>query len=329
MRVKVIIVKYAKRLVSMVGGVLISKVEYSQSQLQLASAIHRLIKKGCKSQYVDGLSCVVFSKDRAIQLYALIETYQKFVKNPAPMYIIYNTSTHDHELSYIELLNIVGGSKNIKFIKEKESFRKTLLFVLSTIKTKNFFFLTDDNIFIRNFDIDFSSKINPLKKILSLRHNPNICYSYTARKHFTPPDFVPCQENKLLLEFNWFDKDYEWSDPWSVDGHIFLTEEVLVLSKISNYKLPNSYESALKSFNFLICGRKGVCHTKSVIMNIPMNIVQSECSNVSGTTSASYLLKKWNDGLALDVSFLENYHILSTHDDQAIDFKKRNINHFE
>jgi hypothetical protein len=64
-------------------------------------------------------------------------------------------------------------------------------------------------------------------------------------------------------------------------------------------------------------------------MNIPMNIVQSEYSNISGTTTASYLLKKWNDGLALDVSFLENYHLVSTHDDQAIDFKKRNINHFK
>jgi len=322
--VKAFIVKYIRQLVSIFEAILISKREYYQSQSQLTNAVHDLVEEETKHHDIEGIACIILSKDRVMQLHSLLETYEKFVSNPAPIYVIYEASTSEHELSYLELSRILNRkSLDITFIKEKKSFRKTLLELLSSIKTKKTFFLTDDNIFISNVDLSPLSRINPLKKILSLRHNPNINYSYTSNENFNPPNFKPCKENNQLLEFNWFERESAWSDPWSVDGHIYSTAEVLVLSKISDYRFPNSYEASLKSFNFLMNDRKGVCFSKSVILNIPLNIVQNEYDNLSGNISTDYLLKFWNDGFKLDVSFLEGHHVKSTHENQSLSFVKR------
>ena len=321
---KSILKDYLIKFASIFGGALISKIELSRYKLHLVNAIDELVEKEKTNYSKVGLSCIIFSKDRAIQLYSLIETYQKFVKNPVEMYIIYNTSSNDHELSYLELSNMINDfSFKINFIKEKNSFRETLLDVFSKIKTKNFFFLTDDDIFIRNIDFNILSDINPQNTILSLRHNPKISFSYTADANFKPPNFNKYKSKLNLNEFNWFDSGYEWADPCSVNGHIYLTAEFSVISRISSYKLPNSYESALKSFDFLMINRKGLCYDESIIMNLPMNIVQTEYKNLHGSVSTDQLLERWKKGYKLDVNFLENVKINSTHVNKVIDFIER------
>ena len=321
---KSIVVKFAKRLVSKFGGVLISDAEYSQLKTQFAKAICSLIAGECKQYSFEGISCIIFSKDRALQLYSLLETFEKFVKTPMKIHVIYSTSTCEHESSYIELSEITNNSSlDVEFVRESESFGKTLLTVLHAIETNKLFFLTDDDIFIRNVDFAFLSKIDPFKKVVSLRHNPKINFSYTANSYHQPPAFHPCEENKNMHEFNWFEGEYEWSDPWSVDGHIFSTAEVATLTKISDYKFPNSYEASLKSFNFLMEDRKGLCYDESVIINMPINIVLNEYNNISGSIETDYLLKKWNAGFVFDVNFMENHIAKSTPEEQSIGFKKR------
>ena len=321
---KLILKRYINKFFGFFDSELVSKRELIQYRLQLHNSINILIDREKKNYNDNGLSCIIFSKDRAIQLYSLIETYQKFVKNPVDMYVIYNTSSNDHQLSYIELSKMINNLPfNLYLIKENNSFRETLLDVFSKIKTKNFFFLTDDDIFIRNINFDDLLKINPQNTIVSLRHNPKITYSYTANAHFKTPTFNSYRANNDFNEFEWFKSGYEWSDPWSVNGQIYLTAEVSCISKISSYKFPNSYESALKFFNFMMIDRKGLCYNESVTMNIPMNIVQTEYKNLHGSVSSEYLLEYWKKGYKLDFDLLENSKINSTHVNKAVKFKKR------
>jgi|TARA_Y100000389_G_scaffold203394_1_gene251682 hypothetical protein len=321
---KFILKKYLNKFFGLFNGELITKKDIVQYKSNLQNSINYLIDIETKKNNNKGLSCIIFSKDRAIQLYTLLETYQKFVKNPVDVYIIYNTSSVAHEESYIELSEMINHLPfNISFIKEKNSFRETLLDVLSQIRTKNLFFLTDDDIFIRNVNLDDLSGINPKIETLSFRHNPKISYSYTLNANFKPPKFNRYKANASLNEFKWFDSEHEWSDPWSVNGQIYLTAEIVILSKISNYKYPNSYENALKFYNFLMIDRKGLCYDESIIMNIPMNIVQTEYKNLHGSISAEILLDNWNKGNKLNVDFLESYKLKSTHLYKVIKFKKR------
>ena len=128
---------------------------------------------------------------------------------------------------------------------------------------------------------------------------------------------------KFLSQFNWFEAPGEWSDPWSVDGHVYSTYEVLNLSKISEFKLPNTFEAMLKSFNFLMKERHGLCYQKSIIMNTPLNIVQKEYKNIQGNIDTKYLLTKWNAGMKIDINLFKNISINSTHSFHEINFIKR------
>lgn len=317
--------KNLNKLFRFFGGELISKNEIIQYRSHLLNCINYMTNLEKKKYLEQGLSCVVFSKDRAMQLYSLIESYNKFVKNPVDLQVIYNSSSTDHELAYKELSNLIKNFPfKVNLIKEKQSFRETLLNVLTNIKTKNLFFLTDDDLFINNLDINLLLSINPKNEILSLRHNPKISYSFTANAHFKPPRFRIFQSIDNLNEFDWFDSGYEWSDPWSVNGQIYLTAEIVAISKISLFQFPNSYENALKFFNFLMIDRKGLCYDESIIMNIPMNIVQSEYKNLHGDITIESLLESWKRGYKLDIDVFKNSKLNSTHKNTKVQFKKRN-----
>jgi hypothetical protein len=271
-----------------------------------------------------GLVGVVFSRDRALQLYTLLHSYYAKVKEPAPLYVVYRASTSEHLKSYDELItDLKAGGLNVIFIKELEGFRSTLLKVLYKINTKNLFFLVDDDVFIRETDLTVAIQIDPLCTILSLRHSPHLRRSYTANAELISPKFINAKEGDGLLKFAWFEQSLEWSDPWSVDGQILSTAEVRVLASISNFKAPNSFEQALKYFNSLCKSRYGLCFDESKIVNLPINRVQTEWSNRSGDISANYLLKCWNDGLMLDVRSLEKHIPLSPHEEHALGFVKR------
>ncbi|MCJ7714628.1 hypothetical protein MUO66_09270, partial [Candidatus Bathyarchaeota archaeon] len=224
---------------------MLSQKEHQLLLQQRSRLISELLKLN-HSNLEAGLSCIVFSKDRAIQLYAMLETYFKFVKDAVPLTIIYHASNEFHEKSYSEVAVLFQKyNGKLKFVREDLSFRESLLAVLAGIRTKNLFFLTDDTIFIREVSLKYASLIDPIHFILTFRHSPHLCYCYTAGVKQKPPSFIHFPNKLKLIKFNWFEQKYHWADPWSVDGHVFSTLEVLILSRISDFKTPNSYESIL------------------------------------------------------------------------------------
>ncbi len=305
-------------------GVLLSNKSYDQLSSQRNNAIFKLVNKE-KEGLISGVSIVVFSKDRAMQLNAMLESYFNFVKNPVNLFIIFQASSKVHYHAYTEIKSIFKNSLvDIQFIHENEGFRSTLISVLNKIKTQSMIFLTDDDMFINNIDLTCFSEIDPLKSVVTLRHSPHIRYSYTAGSKHSTPFLKPMQVDRVdAFEFQWFESKNEWSDPWSVDGHMLSTAEVRVLTSISNFKAPNSYEGALKSFNDIINNRTGICFPRSIIVNIPINRVQEEVLNKSGSISTDFLLEQWQKGFAIDIKRFSKIIPTSTHEEHTIFFIKR------
>jgi len=271
-----------------------------------------------------GLTCIIFSKNRALQLYTLLESMKLRTNFEGKIIIFYNVSSSSHDLSYKEL---ISESKifdlNIDWIKENKSigFKKELLNILSRIKTKKIFFLTDDNLFINDFDLNLSQKTNFENYVFSLRHSKNISYSYTTNKNFKPPNLQAYDDN--FYRFKWFDSLCEWSDPWSLDGQIYNLSEIKILSSVASFDKPNSYENALKFFNFLQKDKFGICCSKSIILNLPVNIAQNEWKNRSGKTNTEIYLDKWKKKKKLDISNLYGYDPISTHEEHYLNFIDR------
>lgn len=320
---RLILTRTLRWLVASIGGVLLSRRNYNELLLQRERAVRELSELET-THLRHGLTGIVLSKDRALQLYALLQTYARFVKNPAALFVIYNASNESHAKAYVEVEAAFQSSAlELTFICEKDSFRESLIDVLKRVDTRNIFFLVDDIIFIRPLNLDVAASIDPFRVILSFRHSPHLRRSYTSAVSQMPPNFSPAPDSQNLLVFNWFEKGNEWSDPWSLDGQVLSTAEVRVLSRLSNFKAPNTYEASLKSFGDIIMGRKGMCYEESKILNLPINRVQNEVENISGSVSPEFLLEQWNMGLMLDTSMFDTYEPSSTHEEHPVRFTRR------
>lgn len=322
-RLRATLTRILRRLVAAMGGVLLSRRNYNELLLQRGRAVKELSEFE-KTHLRPGLTGIVLSKDRALQLHALLQTYARFVKNPASLIVIYNASNASHEKAYVEVeAAFRSNGLDLFFIREKGGFRESLIDVLKKVDTKNVFFLVDDIIFIRPLNLDVASTVDPFKTILSLRHSPHLQRSYTAAVRQMPPDFTPVPGDQDLMMFKWFEKGNEWSDPWSLDGQVLSTAEVRVLSRLCDFKAPNTYEAALKSFGDIVRDRNGMCYGESKILNLPINRVQNEVDNLSGTVSPEFLLEQWNKGLMLDTNMFDAYVPRSTHEEHPVRFSRR------
>jgi hypothetical protein len=322
-RLGILFMQIVRHLLGGLGGVLLSKKAAENLIAQRDSAVIELAAIE-NSNLTPGLVGIVVSKDRALQLYSLLATYRELVINPVSLTVIYTASTIEHENAYKEVEALtLKLHQDIEFIKESNGFRNTLLKILDKVQVKNIFFLVDDIVFIRNIDLAYASKLDTSRYVLSLRHSPHLNRSYTANRSQMPPQLLKFKDVQGLFEFRWFEEGCEWSDPWSVDGQILSTAEVRVISKVSNFSAPNSYEATLKSFNALCIERHGLCYFESKILNLPINRVQIECENLSGSVSPEYLLNQWHKGMMLDTSNLLTHIPLSPHEEHLIIFKIR------
>jgi len=313
----------ARRITEFAGGVLLSKKIYQQILQQRRKATSILVEME-RTKLRPGLACLIFSKDRPLQLFTLLHTYFESVKNPVPVTVIFDASNKEYETAYFEVAQLFSGhSVDVSFVKEEDSFRETLIRELDKIEVEALFFLVDDIIFIRPLDLSFVKELDPQRHVLSLRHSPHLRRSYTGNASVLPPAFSEVVGSQELLSFKWFEREYEWSDPWSVDGQFLSMAEVRVMTRISNFKAPNSYEVALKAFNDFALNRDGYCFKESKILNLPINRVQNEIPNFSGSVSCAYLLQQWNLGMMIDTQMFAHHTPISPHEEHLIQFKRR------
>lgn len=244
---------------------------------------------------------VVFSKDRAMQLHALLCSYFAYVKNPVKLYVIYTTSNSRHAESYEELKQLFSN-KEVVFINEK-TFKPDLENLLDSIKTARLFFMTDDGLFIDSFDMQEITSFNPLLVIPSLIKGLDLTYCYIQNKNQSLPEFINPQDLSLssfmkYWEWGKAERFSDWAYPLSLDMTFYNKKEIQTLIKMVSYKGPNSLETALhQNYAPIFLQRKGVCYEKAKYVNIVCNIVNTEHQNRNtGLHSTESLLKKWEEG---------------------------------
>lgn len=250
---------------------------------------------------------IVFSKDRPLQLEALLNSYEQYVEGKALLYVLYNTSNSDFENAYDEIRK---ANTNIVFIKEVD-FRRDLIALLKDINARKLFFLVDDILFIRKFDLNQLTNMDTDKYIPSLRMGKNITYSFMKQKEISQPDIIEYNENIICWKWN-FNNSY-WSYPISVDGHIFNKSEIEFAIKKVRFSAPNSLEWKLQIFEKYFRRKLGCSFENSVIVNFPWNKVQTENHNKAGEISVDELQTLWKQGKRIDIREYLNKTFNSAH----------------
>lgn len=276
--------------------------------------------KNRSNQSVKG---IVFSKDRPMQLYSLLESYFRHCYDPKELVVLYNASTKSYDDSYDELFNYFKH-KNINFIKEN-NYREDLLNILSKLSSTYVFFLVDDIIFKSSFSFnDFLILPHKDKYILSLRLGNNLNFCYTLQKPQPLPKFRTIEN---FISWDWKQGKYDWNYVFSIDGNLYNKFYIHEMAKLVPFKAPNSFESNMNMFRYIFRKKRGLCFNSSILINVCINRVQDEIENISGKISALQLLNYWQSSLKINIDCFENIINKSAHIEvDSLSFKIRNSN---
>jgi hypothetical protein len=278
-----------------------------------------------KSEYP--AECIVFSRDRALQLHALLASYSEKKVRPIPIHVLYHSSTSSHQKAYQEVIEIVSNDC-FSFIKQDSdnSFQKDLRSLLAAIRSDKIFFLVDDVVFIEDFDVRDFAKFDTDKFVPTLRMGLNLCKCYTLQQEQPLPELQSnLIEDDDKTTWKWNEGVYDWSYPLSVDGHLFSTQEMRAMTELIDFSAPNTYEDQLQKFRRFFSCRLGVGYRKSKIVNIPCNKVQTENKNLYGNVHQDYLLEQWEKGFQMDYRQLYGYVNESAHQEIPFGFIKREL----
>ena len=255
---------------------------------------------------------VIYSKDRAMQLKALLDSLNRFLVNQSDkqnITVIYKASNAEYQKGY-ERLSVLCGQEypKCKLVSEIDFRNDTM----AAIDASNQYtmFLVDDIMFYRpwSFDDKPFQLLNQFPEgvlAVSLRLGSNTSYCYPLSRQQTIPSFYK------ECAWKWIEADGDFAYPMSLDGNVFLTKKIIeILSYIANDKFihPNVLEGSLNDF---AQARKHVgtlaqimtCYPESSrLINNPCNRVQDLVQN---KTESSYDAEKLNkmfiDGNCIDV----------------------------
>ena len=320
-RLKAAINRRKKRLISFLKNPIREVSRFIDGRNRILDALDKLSK--VEVEDFNGVGCIIYSKDRPLQLHGLLKSLSKKVENLSGVHIIYNAETEEYLKAYNEVFcqfdSIITTSVN-----DSSGFKKVLLETLGKVKENRVFFLVDDILFTRNFNLNNLKDIDPLREVFSLRLGEGISYCYMLQKDQPLPNNFSRQNDRG--NWTWSNGESDWKYPLSVDGHVFSLEEIKIMTSSLEFKAPNTFEEQLQNFNSSFLSRKGVCNLDSILFNNPCNMVQSELTdNMSGDSNdPKELLDRWNNGFELDLEPYLNLKNKGVHEELPLYFKKRN-----
>ena len=285
--------------------------DYPAKSLEILSFLLKLYSQRYKISDASDIAIIVFSKDRPMQIEALLRSASKYFKNDCSWSILWHASNSDFAQGYESVFTSMS-SRNFNAIRET-NFRADLLDILESSEKHGVIFLVDDLIFVNYFDASYFTGVNPFFQVPSLRLWPGATYCQTKSLQTPTPEFKSINHSQWL-QFSWRHSKEDWAMPLSLDGNLFSRIEILRLLNRSQFRAPNSLEGALGNFRFLFKFRKGLCLSKAVIRNFAFNRVQTENEDFPcGSWDSVSLLQKWSAGWRLDINALGELDAQSCH----------------
>ncbi len=252
----------------------------------------------------ENLNIIICSKNRPMQLYALLESLTTYTNiDPKNVFIVFKVDESNED--YITAMNVVFDKfQNINYLKET-IFESQIKNILNSMCTKKYtMFMMDDQLIKDKIDfnecIQFAETNNAFCFSLRLGLNTTQCYPVNCEQGL-PKDFIE-KDNCILWDYT--KGKLDWNYPISLDTHIMSTNLWRQMINHIGFNNPNTLEANLQLFmnNLpLLCA----AYKESKSVNIPMNKVQSvfnnRFSNDSDLSESNLLIKFVKESLKIDV----------------------------
>lgn len=257
------------------------------------------------------VTCIVVSKDRAMQLDACLRSIEQFARYDGPIVVIYRATTPEFASGYA----LLDAGERVQLVDESD-FRRDVLGAIDPERPYTVFH-TDDDVFFRR------PPVIPLVPrgfaAFSLRLGENTGYCYPLDQ----PQAIPAAAAKgPLIAWNWMHAEGDFSYPMSLDGHIFPTGMLHRMLAEIDFDNPNRLEENLTSRRFrappLLLSFRESC-----LVSIPVNIVTSSHTNRAGTdpgSSPEALNARFLAGERIDLAAMDFSAIRGAHQEVTLKF---------
>ncbi len=244
---------------------------------------------------------VVFSYNRPLQLYALLESLQLYMTGLGQVQIIYRASDEHYARAYVR---VQSDFPTAIFTRQgdrpREDF-KPLTLEASFQSPNEYIIYAVDDIVVKDF-IDLGLCIDLLEKTQAwgfyfrLGANLSECYPYHCRQAVPPYTVV----SEGVLSWHFAQGSYDWNYPHSVDMTLYCKSDIENDVRAIGFAAPNSFEGAWASRR---PGRPyGLCYEQTKIVNLPLNRVQNENANrAMNFLTPAELLERFEQGQRMNI----------------------------
>ena len=184
---------------------------------------------------------VIFSFDRPLQLYALLESLQLYATDIRSTTIIYRTSNDRYDNAFHQ---VALQFPHIQLFHQESihDFKTLTIRALEESTSDYIIFAVDDNIVKDTFSthecIYWLEKTNAYGFYLKLGSHLNYCYTENAPQKLPP--YTHIHDSIFAWEFE--DGEKDWRYPNTVDMTLYRKKDLISLFKSLEYTNPNLLE---------------------------------------------------------------------------------------
>lgn len=263
---------------------------------------------------------IIYSYDRPMQLYALLESTAKHVAGLDQIYVITRTSSPDFEKAYAV---VQQEFQYVHFIKQHSPYGDLKAITLDCMLrgSAHYILFGVDDIIVKD-SINMYECCSAIEASgahgLFLRLGKNLNYCFAMGKSQKIPPLQRIAEDMYCWRF--CTGEFDWNYPNNLDFTLYRKKEFIDHISKAEFNTPNSLESALMAH--ADAQAMGLCYETSKIVNFPLNIVQKDLPNPSlDRFTTDYLLHLFNQGKKIDITAIESFNNISAHASDSTSIK--------
>lgn len=269
---------------------------------------------------------IVFSKDRPLQLYAFLESLTTQAKGFHDITVLCHAKNERMAHAYKQ---VEQAFPTVDFVYQscenpRGDFKRLLCSLVDHSHANYLIFAVDDIIVTDSFDIQECAKMLEQTKAYGfyLRLGKDITGCFMERRETGTPQFYPVQGGIGVL-WHFEAGQGDWRYPNTVDMTLYPKATVVQACHQLSYHSPNTFEGVWCGWR-LNLKTYGLCFETSKMINIPMNLVQTDWKNrVTNIFTADQLLDVFEKGNKIDVAALHQFPHKAPHVEAMPTFVKR------
>jgi hypothetical protein len=245
---------------------------------------------------------VIFSFNRPLQLYAFLESIEKYVTGINHAAVIYRADDA-YEVGYQLVKERFG---EVTYLRQgsnpRADFKPLTLDASFNQSNVPYIIYGVDDIVVKDY-VDLNDCARLLEQhqayAFYLRLGRNLTYCYSLNQQQPLPPLTEVEAGVFRWTFRQGAGD--WGYPHSVDMTLLRKADLYHSYNSMHYSAPNILEGQWSMYANSIMHRQGLCYDQSKIVNFPLNRVQNDCHNRHmNSYSASELLDIFLAGQKMD-----------------------------